>query len=89
MQIAAKTRAGFNRDAPEAQKCRKKMKNDDFDDDDDDFQDFEDFEDFQDCRHPARKKNGNHLEWGRYVPAHAVVTDVHDPSHSGPDKWAI
>ena len=35
MQIAPKKHAGFNRDAPKAQKCRKKMKNDDFDDDDD------------------------------------------------------
>jgi len=26
----------FNRDAPDAQECRSKMKNDDFDDDDDD-----------------------------------------------------
>ena len=26
MQIAPKKRAGFNRDAPEAQKCRKKLK---------------------------------------------------------------
>ena len=35
MQTAPKKLAGFNRDAPEAQKCRKILKNDDFDDDDD------------------------------------------------------
>ena len=32
MQIAPKKRAGFNRDAPEAQKYRRKLKMDDFDD---------------------------------------------------------
>ena len=36
MQIAPKKYAGFNRDAPEAQKYGKKVKNEDFDDDDDD-----------------------------------------------------
>ena len=41
MQIEQKKHAGFNRDAPEAQKCRKKLKNDDFDDDDDDDDDDE------------------------------------------------
>ena len=41
MQIAPKKHAGFNRDAPEAQKCRKRLKND-FDDDDDDADDDDD-----------------------------------------------
>ena len=43
MPVEAKKHAGFNGDAPEAQKCRKKLKIDDFDDDD--------FDDF-DLRHP-------------------------------------
>ena len=36
MQIEPKKHAGFNRDATEVQKCRKKLKNADVDDDDDD-----------------------------------------------------
>ena len=49
MQIAPKKRAGFNRDAPEAQKCKKINKMIIFygdDDDDDDSQDFQDIQDF-------------------------------------------